>query len=286
MTTITVRTQFEGVHRYPDAPEEVAYLREPHRHMFGVCVEVEVFDDDRELEFIMVKHSIDSFFANRVIHNCCVDLETASCEAVARMLLLHLAQVTKRSDERYWKITVDEDGENGASVEYRGAKQLPEYLKDGGAMGKLDGAEIHAGTKPWSLDEYQKAAYQNIQEHYNQKEEVMHWAIGLGEEAGEALSVIKHRYYAGCYKDDDDMLEDIVSELGDTLWHVSALCTVLGISLEDVARYNIAKLASRYPNGKFEKERSESRHEVYKQWKENDASHADVMEQIRDKRRK
>lgn len=278
MTTIQVRTKFEGVHCYPDAPEKVAYLRQPHRHIFGVCVEVEVFHEDRELEFIILKHMVDGWIDGLNAKDGCAECGAMSCEHMATMIWSYLKQRVGRSDERFWKVTVDEDGENGASVEYHGAEQMPRHVVH-------PVSRTNTNTIKWTLDEYQHRAYQNIQEHYNQKEEMMHWAIGLGEEAGEALSVVKHRYYAGCYKDDDDMIEDLVNELGDVLWHISALCTVLGIGLDDVAKYNVAKLNNRYPNGKFEKGRSEARHEVYRQWKSN-TSHDDVMRQIKEKRGK
>ena len=89
------------------------------------------------------------------------------------------------------------------------------------------------------LETYQKDTYVAIQSHENNKEEVMHWAIGLGEEAGEVLSVIKHKYYGGDYN-----VEDLVNELGDTLWHIAALCTACGIDLVDVAAYNVAKITT------------------------------------------
>lgn len=278
MITIQVRTKFEGVHCYPGAPDEVAYLREPHRHIFGVCVEVEVFDGDRELEFVMVKHMVDEWIGGLTTTdgNCC-NCGAMSCEHMAMMIWSHIKRKVKRAGERYWKVTVDEDGENGASLI---RERMTDVSKSTCCVEQMSNEET-----PWTMAtmaEYQNYAYQNIQEHYNQKEEMMHWAIGLGEESGEVLSVVKHRYYAGCYKDDDDMLEDLVNELGDVLWHVSALCTAIGIGLEDVAKYNVAKLSNRYPNGKFEKERSETRHEVYQQWK-NDTSHDNVMEQIRKK---
>ena len=92
------------------------------------------------------------------------------------------------------------------------------------------------------FEQYQHDAYVAIQDHENNKEEVMHWAIGLGEEAGEALSVIKHKYYGGHYD-----IEDLVGELGDVLWHIAALCTASGLDMQDVAEYNMAKLRHRYP---------------------------------------
>lgn len=108
-----------------------------------------------------------------------------------------------------------------------------------------------------TFEQYQKAAYRAIQEHASNKEEVMHWAIGLGEEAGEALSVVKHKYYGGRYD-----IEDIVGELGDVLWHVAALCTALNIDMNSVAKYNVAKLEHRYPTGTFDFDRSVARHAV------------------------
>lgn len=108
------------------------------------------------------------------------------------------------------------------------------------------------------FEQYQKAAYVGIQSHHgSNKEEVMHWAIGLGEEAGEVLSVIKHKYYGGQYSP-----EDLVAELGDVFWYIAALCTATGIDMKDVAEYNLAKLHHRYPTGVFDDERSKNRHEL------------------------
>lgn len=106
--------------------------------------------------------------------------------------------------------------------------------------------------------EYQRDAYSAIQSHHSDnKEEVMHWAIGLGEEAGEALSVIKHKYYGGQYD-----VEDLVGELGDVLWYIAALCTASGIDMQDVAEYNLRKLHYRYPSGEFDENRSRERHKL------------------------
>ena len=39
---IWVTFQKEGIHKYPDAPDEVDFLRYPHRHMFHFKVQIEV----------------------------------------------------------------------------------------------------------------------------------------------------------------------------------------------------------------------------------------------------
>lgn len=53
------------------------------------------------------------------------------------------------------------------------------------------------------------------------------------------------------YSDDvlDEFVEGMLGELGDVLWQLSGLAKMLGADLEDVARYNLAKLASRKKRG-------------------------------------
>ena len=43
--------------------------------------------------------------------------------------------------------------------------------------------------------------------------------------------------------------EELKKEAGDILWQLSGLCHVMGWTLEDVARQNLAKLASRQQRG-------------------------------------
>lgn len=107
---IIVRGQFEFCHRYADAPEEVAYLRNLHRHMFNYEVEIEVYHDDRELEFIMVKHEIEDFLLNRDR----IWPETTSCEQMAQSIGNFLR--THYGFERDLTVSVFEDNENGAKV--------------------------------------------------------------------------------------------------------------------------------------------------------------------------
>lgn len=43
--------------------------------------------------------------------------------------------------------------------------------------------------------------------------------------------------------------ESLIAECGDIMWQLSGLCTVMGWDLEDVAEYNLKKLAERKKNG-------------------------------------
>lgn len=50
----------------------------------------------------------------------------------------------------------------------------------------------------------------------------------------------------------------MAEEAGDVLWYLAEIADALGITLEDIARRNIAKLRNRYPDG-FDPERSRNR---------------------------
>ena len=47
----------------------------------------------------------------------------------------------------------------------------------------------------------------------------------------------------------DKMKESLMAEAGDIGWQLSGLCSVMGLDLEEVAEYNLKKLAERKKNG-------------------------------------
>ena len=119
-TFIYVTTQFEDMHSYPDAPEEVAFLRTPHRHMFHVKATIEVSHYDRELEFILVKRELDQMCL--AIKNSIVP-DKKSCERIAAQLSQKLSnrygtipEALSKNKYRNIIVEVSEDGENGAVV--------------------------------------------------------------------------------------------------------------------------------------------------------------------------
>lgn len=115
-TTVFCRTKVEGVHCYPHAPEEVAHLRNPHRHMFGIEVEMDVFDDDREVEFIVLKHRVEKWLKVHLDADGVWQLHTMSCEQIGKEIVNYLKGIYCVGQQRQIVVTVDEDGENGAVV--------------------------------------------------------------------------------------------------------------------------------------------------------------------------
>ena len=112
---IWVTFQREGIHCFPAAAEDpkladVAFLASPHRHIFHFRVAIDVFHDDRELEFIQFKRWLESLYVNTVLQ-----LDYKSCEMIADDLYTQIA--AKYPNRDVW-IEVSEDGENGCYVEY------------------------------------------------------------------------------------------------------------------------------------------------------------------------
>ena len=112
---IWVTFQREGIHCFPAAANDpkladVAFLASPHRHIFHFRVAIDVFHDDRELEFIQFKRWLEALYVNTVLQ-----LDYKSCEMIADDLYTQIA--AKYPNRDVW-IEVSEDGENGCYVEY------------------------------------------------------------------------------------------------------------------------------------------------------------------------
>ena len=112
---IFVTFQKEGIHCFPAAADEqsladVKFLSYPHRHIFHFKVQIEVYHDDRDIEFIQFKRWLENLFSNHIM-----ELDYKSCEMIANDLY---AQIAMNYYGRDVIINVSEDNENGVTVEY------------------------------------------------------------------------------------------------------------------------------------------------------------------------
>jgi hypothetical protein len=111
-TYVIVRLQVDGEHNFPAAKKlfpEVAFLSDPHRHMFHIEAKREVFHDDRDVEFIMFKRDLQDYL-KQVYYK--PEKRThvfgpMSCEMICKDIM---NQFDCKS------VTVWEDLENGAEV--------------------------------------------------------------------------------------------------------------------------------------------------------------------------
>jgi len=113
MTFIKVRTEFEGFHFYPNAgliDPRIKFLQNEHRHIFKITIKISVTHLDRELEFFLVKWALNNFIQKG-------DQNHKSCEMIATDILNnHL--IPLYGLDRYYEVTVSEDGESDGIVEY------------------------------------------------------------------------------------------------------------------------------------------------------------------------
>ena len=118
--SIWVTFRKEGIHLYPAAAtdprlktgdwDDVSFLGVPHRHIFHFKVRVEVFHDDRDIEFIQFKRWLEKLYNEDIL-----ELNHKSCEMISDDLYREIAA---RYPGRFVEIEVSEDGENGSIVYY------------------------------------------------------------------------------------------------------------------------------------------------------------------------
>lgn len=79
--------------------------------------------------------------------------------------------------------------------------------------------------------------------------------LGLAGEAGETVELVKK----WAFHDRPLDRAKLTKELGDVLWYLTALARTQGITLEEVAAENVAKLEARYPTGTYSHEANHAR---------------------------
>ena len=119
---IWVTFRKEGIHCYPAAATDpalntageydVSFLANPHRHIFHFRVSIDVWHNDRDIEFIQFKRWLESLYNGQ---SSILELDWKSCEMIADELYTHIAD---RYPDRSVTIEVSEDGENGCSITY------------------------------------------------------------------------------------------------------------------------------------------------------------------------
>jgi hypothetical protein len=111
--SIFVQFRKEGIHHYPDAPAGVEFLKHPHRHMFHFRVTIEVFHNDRDIEFILFKRELEALYQEDGL----LQMNHKSCEMLADELV---GYICVKYPNRAIEVEVSEDGENGATIRYSG----------------------------------------------------------------------------------------------------------------------------------------------------------------------
>lgn len=116
--SIVIKFQIEGIHYWENAKDyfpEVAFLSNPHRHIFFIECIKEVDHADRDIEIIMFARKVKDYLHSKYFDediNCC-NFNRLSCEEIA----LELVKVFK-----LYSCSVLEDNENGAFIKKENEK--------------------------------------------------------------------------------------------------------------------------------------------------------------------
>ena len=105
------------------------------------------------------------------------------------------------------------------------------------------------------IETYSKLALRTAAEGYSQRDNVIHAALGIGGEAGEILDHIKKVAFNNRALDN----KHLIAEISDVMWYLNLLVASLGTTWGHVLSVNIAKLEARYPDLKYDADRSLNR---------------------------
>ena len=107
--------------------------------------------------------------------------------------------------------------------------------------------ESNKYKKVSDLDMYQKVALTTA--IYPREQAIIYPTLGLTGEAGEVANKVKKIIRDGSNKDDDSLVSEIKSEIGDCLWYIAVLANDFNIKLSDIASANLEKLEKRKQKG-------------------------------------
>jgi NTP pyrophosphatase (non-canonical NTP hydrolase) len=100
-----------------------------------------------------------------------------------------------------------------------------------------------------TFDEYQKQALTTAKFTDDELKDIMHWVLGVTGESGEIAEKVKKiiRDKQGIFSSEDKAA--LAKEIGDVLWYLATLAEQLGVSFDEIAQGNLAKLKSRQERG-------------------------------------
>jgi len=104
----------------------------------------------------------------------------------------------------------------------------------------------------FTFNKYQQMAAKTAV--YPKEYSVSYPALGLAGEAGEVCNKIKKIYRDDKGKLTEERRNELISELGDVLWYISALSKDIGVPMELLATKNIEKLVKRMEEEKLQGE--------------------------------
>lgn len=96
-----------------------------------------------------------------------------------------------------------------------------------------------------NFSEYQERA-RTTALYPNRSDNLEYPTLGLAGEAGEVANIVKKIQRDAGGKITPEIREKLKDELGDVLWYLAACADELGLTLDEIAEYNVRKLNARH----------------------------------------
>ena len=116
--------------------------------------------------------------------------------------------------------------------------------------------ELELGAQSNESNKYKKVSdldmYQQVAKTtaiYPREQAIIYPTLGLTGEAGEVANKVKKIIRDGTNKNNENLVQEISSEIGDVLWYIAVLADDVGVKLSDIANNNLIKLENRKKKG-------------------------------------
>lgn len=96
-----------------------------------------------------------------------------------------------------------------------------------------------------NFSDYEALASRTRNRSLDQRDALLDAASGLAEESGEVLAIVRKHAFQGRALS----REQLKVELGDALWCLAMTARHAGLTLDEIASANHAKLSDRFPAG-------------------------------------
>lgn len=243
----------DTIHKMHDGCKRAVKLRKLLDELFDIGRNEVVSDNEIQKRMKNLKNEIERI--RRAANNSIDPSQTALKDAEAKIQSANDRAANAKKETKEAKERAESASERVRYLErkLRDVESLNDSLMK--ELARRQGCQTE--IQEHDADIYQLDVLKYAPDYQHYMPNVLYAAIGMCGEAGEVSELIKKYAYHGHTMDK----EHLARELGDVLWYVSYMADLFGYSLGEIMEMNQDKLAKRYPDGKFDEERSKNRKE-------------------------
>ena len=243
----------DTIHKMHDGCKRAVKLRKLLDEFFDIGRDEVVSDDEIQKRMKNLQNEIERI--RRAANNSVDSSQTALKDADAKIQSANDRAANAKKEAKEAKERAESASERIRYLErkLRDVESLNDSLMK--ELARRQGCQTE--IQEHDADIYQLDVLKYAPDYQHYMPNVLYAAIGICGEAGEVSELVKKYAYHGHAIDKDHLAR----ELGDVLWYVSYMAHLFGYSLGEIMEMNQDKLAKRYPDGKFDEERSKNRKE-------------------------